>query len=159
MSAPNRIGIDPTLMTQLIGEIKRLQPAWSEVDAQINNALRTIGAGMSGPGLLGTSAFRSPSEPPACSAAWTSIIATQKIGLDKGTVWADESLWVSNSPAGGAAVATSIADQLRQAWRQRDFSDKAVTGQVLDLLEKHQNDPYFAVAFAKEMRPKNSKRS
>ncbi|WP_327104921.1 hypothetical protein [Nonomuraea glycinis] len=157
MSAPNRIGIDPTLMTQLIGEIKRLQPAWSEVDAQINNALKTIGAGMSGPGLLRDIGFQITERAPGLQRRLDLIIATQKIGLDKGTVWADESLWVSNSPAGGAAVATSLADQLRQIWRQRDFSDKAVTGKVLDLLEKHQQDPYFAVAFAKEMRPKELK--
>ncbi|MGN9786904.1 hypothetical protein ACTMTF_36160 [Nonomuraea sp. ZG12] len=154
MSPPDRIGIDPTLMTQLIGEIKRLQPAWSEVDAQINNALRTIGASMSGPGLLRDIGYQIAGRAPDLQRRLDLIIATQKIGLDKGLVWADESLWVSNSPAGGATVATSIADQLRQAWRQRDFSDRAVTEKVLDLLEKHQHDPYFAVAFAKEMRPK-----
>jgi hypothetical protein len=84
MSPPDRIGIDPTLMTQLIGEIKRLQPAWSEVDAQINNALKTIGASMSGPGLLRDIGFQITGRAPDLQRRLDLIIATQKIGLDKG---------------------------------------------------------------------------
>ncbi|MEV0150371.1 MULTISPECIES: hypothetical protein [unclassified Nonomuraea] len=140
-------------MTQLIGEIKRLESAWAEVDVQISGALRAIGMNMSGPGLLRDVGFQIAQRVPDLQRRLDLIIATQKIGLDKGLVWADESLWVSHSPAGGTAAAKSIADQLRQAWKERDFSDKTVTGKALDLLEKHQRDPYFAVAFANEMRP------
>ncbi|MEU8251756.1 hypothetical protein [Nonomuraea sp. NPDC048916] len=144
-------------MNQLIGEIKRLGASWPELDGQISSALRSIGTSMSGPGLLRDVAFQIAEHVPDLQRRLDLIIATQKIGLDKGMVWADESLWVSKSPASGAAVAKSIADQLRQAWKERDFRDKATTTKMLDLLEKHQRDPYFAVAFAKEMRPKELK--
>ncbi|WP_219500149.1 hypothetical protein [Nonomuraea ceibae] len=144
-------------MTQLIGEIKRLERTWPDLDAQIGNALRSIGTAMSGPGLLRDIGFQIAERAPDLQRRLDLIIATQKIGLDKGIVWADESLWVSHSPAGGAAVAKSLADKLRQAWKQRDFSDKAATAEVLDLLAKHQQDPYFAVAFANEMRPRELK--
>lgn len=154
MSPPNRIGIDPTLMTQLIVEIKRLQPAWSQVDAQIDSALRTVGTSMTGPGLLRDIGSQIAARAPDLQRRLDLIIATQKIGLDKGVVWADESLWVSSSPAGGRAIAKSVADQLREAARLSGVNDKVVTSELLDLLEKHQHDPYFAVAFANEMGPK-----
>jgi hypothetical protein len=146
-------------MTQLIGEIKRLEPSWSEVDTQISSALRSIGASMSGPGLLKDIGFQIGQQAPDLQRRLDLIVATQKIGLDKGVVWADETLWVSSSPASGAAAAKSIADQLRKARTDTATigGQEALNHETLDLLEKHQNDPYFAVAFAKEVPPQELK--
>ncbi|MEQ4725179.1 hypothetical protein [Nonomuraea sp. B19D2] len=160
MSPPaNRIGIDPTLMTQLIAEMKRLEASWSDVDGQLHNALRSIGTSISGPGLLKDIWFQIAQEVPGLQRRLDLIVSTQKIGLDKGVVWADETLWVSNSPASGAAAAKSAADQLRKARKEAAAAGGQVTlsRETLDLLERHQHDPYFAVAFMKEMPPKELK--
>ncbi|MFI7425240.1 hypothetical protein [Nonomuraea sp. NPDC049684] len=153
----NRIGIDPALMTQLIGEIKRLKQSWPEADAQIGRALGSIGASMTGPGTLADVASQIAQQIPDLQRRLDLIIATQKIALDKGVVWADETLWASNSPASGAAAAKSVADQLRKAMKDALSARGGLTKETLDLLEKHQHDPYFAVAFFKEMPPKELK--
>ncbi|NRQ36640.1 hypothetical protein HII36_33110 [Nonomuraea sp. NN258] len=154
MSTPsNRVGIDPTLMTQLINEIKRLAQSWPEVDARIGQALSSIGMSLSGPGLLKDVSFQIAQEVPSLQRRLDLIVATQKIGLDKGVVWADESLWVSHSPASGAAAAKSVADELRQLRKNFPFHQQPLSDKTLDTLEKHRNDPYFAIAFAKEMPP------
>ncbi|MFI9836323.1 hypothetical protein ACIHFD_04780 [Nonomuraea sp. NPDC051941] len=145
-------------MTQLIAEIKRLQQSFSEADAQIQGALSSIGTTVSGPGLLKDIGFQAAQHVPSLQRRLDLIISTQKIGLDKGVVWADETLWVSSSPASGAAAAKSVADRLRQAGKDVSASSKEALGhEVLELLEKYQHDPYFAVAFAKEMPPKELK--
>ncbi|MGW2147501.1 hypothetical protein ACWCOT_24585 [Nonomuraea bangladeshensis] len=146
-------------MTQLINEIKRLNQAWPDADMQLARALTSIGTSMSGPGTLRDVAFQIAQHIPDLQRRLDLIVATQKIGLDKGVVWADETLWVSNSPASGAAAAKSVADQLRQAQKDAAFvgGEEALGRKLLELLEKHQNDPYFAVAFAKEMPPKELK--
>ncbi|TMR93040.1 hypothetical protein [Nonomuraea basaltis] len=143
-------------MNQLIGEIKRLERSWAEVDTQLSNALRSIDTSMSGPGLLKDLGFQIAQRIPDLQRRLDLIVATQKIGLDKGVVWADETLWASNSPASGAAAAKSVADQLRRAKKDAAFvgGQDALTRETLELLEKHKHDPYFAVAFAKEMPPK-----
>ncbi|MFI7708619.1 hypothetical protein [Nonomuraea sp. NPDC049480] len=146
-------------MTQLIGEIKRLERSWSEADAQIHNALRTIGASLHGPGLLGDIGFQIGQQVPNLQRRLDLIVSTQKIGLDKGVVWADETLWPSSSPASGAAAAKSVADQLRQARKDAASvgGQEALDHKTLALLERHQHDPYFAAAFAKEVPPKELK--
>ncbi|SEK31046.1 hypothetical protein SAMN05660976_00230 [Nonomuraea pusilla] len=154
---PTCIGIDPTLMTQLINEIKRLQQSWAEVDARINSALQAVGTSMSGPGLLKDIGAQIAERVPDLQRRLDLIIATQKISLDKGVIWADESLWVSYTPAGGAAAAKTVADELRQARQNFPFLQRPLSDKTLDELEKHRNDPYFAVAFAKEMPPKELK--
>ncbi|MFI6903922.1 hypothetical protein ACIBKY_21830 [Nonomuraea sp. NPDC050394] len=135
-------------MTQLIGEIKRLEQSWSAADAQIHSTLRQIGTSLPGPGLLRDIGFQIGERVPDLQRRLDLIVSTQKIGLDRGVTWADETLWPSSSPASGAAVAKSLADQLRQARRD---GETAPNRETLDLLEKHKHDPYFAVAFAKEM--------
>ncbi|NRQ32960.1 hypothetical protein HII36_14075 [Nonomuraea sp. NN258] len=146
-------------MTQLIAEMKRLEGSWSDVDVQIHNALRSIGTTISGPGLLKDIGFQVAREVPRLQQRLDLIINTQKIGLDKGVVWADETLWASNSPAGGAAAAKSVADQLRKA--RKDATEAGgpmvLSRETLDLLERHQHDPYFAVALMKEIPPKELK--
>ncbi len=156
---PNQVGIDPSLMTQLIGEIKRLQQAWTAADAQLGRALSSIGTSMTGPGLLRDIGFRIAQEVPDLQRRLDLIVAIQKIGLDKGVIWADETLWASYSPASGAAAAKSVADQLRKAGKDAASVDGrlVLSRQTLDLLENHQRDPYFAVAFAKEVPPKELK--
>lgn len=154
---PNRIGIDPALMTQLIGEIKRLKQSWPEADAQIGRALSSIGTSMTGPGTLTDVASEIAQQISGLQRRLDLIVSTQKIGLDKGVVWADETLWASNSPASGAASAKSVADQLRKAVKAAINEQEPLSRETLDLLEKHQHDPYFAVAFAKEMPPKELK--
>jgi hypothetical protein len=155
----NRVGIDPALMMQLIAEMKRMEGAWSGVDAQVQHALRAIGTSVSGPGLLKDIGFQIGQEVPALQRRLDLIVNTQKIGLDKGVVWADETLWVSNSPASGAAAAKSAADQLRRARKEAAANKGPVTlsRETLDLLERHQHDPYFAVALMKEIPPKELK--
>ncbi|MER6946722.1 hypothetical protein ABT294_22080 [Nonomuraea sp. NPDC000554] len=144
-------------MTQLINEIKRLQQSWSEAEAQVSVALSSIDMSISGPGLLRDIAFQIAERVPDLQRRLDLIVATQKIGLDKGVIWADESLWASYSAAGGAATAKTVADELRLAKKDSPFISDPLSDKVLDLLEKHQNDPYFAVAFAKEMPPKELK--
>ncbi|MEV3985636.1 hypothetical protein [Nonomuraea sp. NPDC049758] len=153
----NRIGIDPALMTQLIGEIKRLKQSWPDADAQIGRALGSIGASMTGPGTLADVASQIAQQIPDLQRRLDLIVSTQKIALDKGVVWADETLWASNSPASGAAAAKSVADQLRKAMKDALSARGGLTKETLDLLEKHQHDPYFAVAFFKEMPPEELK--
>lgn len=142
-------------MTQLIAEMKRIERSWSEVDAQLYNALRSIGTSLPGPGLLRDISFQIGQEVPSLQRRLDLIVSTQKIGLDKGVVWADETLWASSSPAGGAAAAKSAAEQLRQARKDADGvkGQKVISPETLKLLEKHQHDPYFAVALAKEIPP------
>ncbi|MGW7477098.1 hypothetical protein ACWGH8_00775 [Nonomuraea muscovyensis] len=144
-------------MTQLINEIKRLQRSWAEVDARINSALQAVGTSMSGPGLLKDIGAQIAERIPDLQRRLDLIVATQKISLDKGVIWADESLWVSYTPAGGAAAAKTVADELRQARQNFPFLQRPISDNTLDELEKHRNDPYFAVAFAKEMPPKELK--
>ncbi|MGW0805548.1 hypothetical protein [Nonomuraea sp. NPDC002799] len=146
-------------MTQLIAEMKRLERSWSEADAQVHSALRSIGTSVSGPGLLKDVGHQIAQQVPSLQRRLDLIVSTQKIGMDKGVIWADETLWTSNSPASGATVAKSVADQLRQAAKAASSgnSEEALSRETLDLLEKHQHDPYFAVAFAKEMPPKELK--
>ncbi|NJP96619.1 NDUFAF4 family protein [Nonomuraea sp. FMUSA5-5] len=155
--APNRIGIDPALMTQLISEIKRLERSWPDADAQIGRALTSIGTSMSGPGTLRDVASQISQHVPDLQRRLDLIVSTQKIGLDKGVVWADETLWVSNSPASGAAAAKTVADQLRKAVKDVAEGRGTLSKETLELLEKHQHDPYFAVALAKEIPPKELK--
>ncbi|MEU4232011.1 hypothetical protein AB0F17_47630 [Nonomuraea sp. NPDC026600] len=144
-------------MTQLINEIKRLHQSWPEADVQIDSALRAIGKSLSGPGLLKDIAFQVAERVPDLQRRLDLIVATQKIGLDKGTIWADESLWVSHTPEGGAAAAKAVADELRLARKNSPFLKEPLSDKTLEALEKHQQDPYFAIALAKEMPPKELK--
>ncbi|MFI6500284.1 hypothetical protein [Nonomuraea typhae] len=155
----SRVGIDPALMTQLIGEIKRLERSWAEADAQLHRALGSIGVSLPGPGLLRDLGFQIAQRVPDLQRRLDLIVAAQKVGLDKGVVWADETLWVSHSAEGGAVVAKTVADQLRQARKDTATvsAQEALDRETLDLLEKHQNDPYFAVALARELPPKELK--
>ncbi|MGW4412450.1 DUF6571 family protein [Nonomuraea sp. NPDC004702] len=153
----NRIGIDPALMTQLIGEIKRLNQSWPDADARIGRALSSIGASMSGPGTLTDVASQIAREVSDLQRHLDLIVSTQKIGLDKGVVWADGTLWASNSSTSGAAAAKSVADQLRKAVKDALKARGRLSKETLNLLEKHQHDPYFAVAFVKEVPPKELK--
>ncbi|MEV0353254.1 DUF6571 family protein [Nonomuraea sp. NPDC050680] len=155
---PTRIGIDPTLMSQLINEIKRLKQSWPDIDNQIGSALRAAGTSMSGPGMLRDISFQIGERVPDLQRRLDLIIATQKIGLDKGVVWADESLWVSTSPTSGAAAAKQVADELRAARRNFPFLQRPLSDKTLDALEKHKHDPYFAIAFAKEIPPQELKK-
>ncbi|MGI5271216.1 hypothetical protein ACQEUU_18820 [Nonomuraea sp. CA-218870] len=145
-------------MTQLIAEIKRLKQSWPDADAQVAKALNSIGTGMTGPGALRDVAYQIAERIPDLQRRLDLIVSTQKIGLDKGVIWADETLWVSNSPAGGAAAAKSVADRLRKAVKDASSGQgTTLSKETLELLEKHQHDPYFAVAFAKEIPPKELK--
>ncbi|MBF8193235.1 hypothetical protein ITP53_47720 [Nonomuraea sp. K274] len=74
----------------MIDEIKRLERSWAEVDVQISGALNSIGAGMTGPGLLKDVGYQIGQQVPGLQRRLDLIVATQKIGLDKGVVWADE---------------------------------------------------------------------
>lgn len=154
---PTRIGIDPALMNQLINEIRRLKQSWPEIDNQIGSALRAADTSMYGPGMLRDISFQIGERIPDLQRRLDLIIATQKIGLDKGVVWADESLWVSISPTSGAAAAKQVADELRAARQNFPFLQRPLSARTLDALEKHQHDPYFAIAFAKEMPPEELK--
>ncbi|WP_143044118.1 DUF6571 family protein [Nonomuraea jiangxiensis] len=144
-------------MTQLINEIKRLKQSWPEIDDQIGSALRAADTSMPGPGMLRDISFQIGERVPDLQRRLDLIIATQKISLDKGVVWADESLWVSNSPSSGAAAAKQVAGELRAARRNFPFLQRPLSDKALDALEAHRHDPYFAVALLKEIPPNELK--
>lgn len=69
-----------------------------------------------------------------------------------GILWANESAWLSKSPAEGAASAKALATKLRDQIESHSLDAKIVAE-----IERHKNDPFFAMAFAKEISPRELK--
>ncbi|MEV1169192.1 DUF6571 family protein [Nonomuraea sp. NPDC049784] len=151
---PSLIGIEPTLMTQLISTMKRLSQTVPEVGAQVDKALSTLKLSLYGPGTARDIGHRIGTKVPDLQRRLDLMLAAQKVALDTShNLWADESKWLSATPAEGAATAKRLADALRTGMKHGGTIDD----KTLAELQQHQDDPYFAVAFATQMPPQELK--
>ncbi|SEU43241.1 DUF6571 family protein [Nonomuraea wenchangensis] len=147
------LAIDPTLMTQLISLMKRLSQTVPETGAQVDKALSTVQLSMSGPGTARDIAHQIGTKVPELQRRLDLMLAAQKVALSRSqALWADESQWVSDTPAAGAATAARLAAALRTAMKKGTIDAKTLAD-----LQKHQNDPYFAIAFATQLSPRELK--
>ncbi|MER7362411.1 DUF6571 family protein [Nonomuraea wenchangensis] len=147
------LAIDPTLMTQLISLMKRLSQTIPETGAQVDKALSTVRLSMSGPGAARDIAHQIGTKVPELQRRLDLMLAAQKVALSRSqALWADESQWVSDTPAAGAATAARLATALRTAMKKGTIDAKTLAD-----LQKHQNDPYFAIAFATQLSPRELK--
>ncbi|MEZ7127636.1 DUF6571 family protein [Nonomuraea sp. AD125B] len=147
------LAIDPTLMTQLISLMKRLSQTVPETGAQVDKALSTVRLSMPGPGAARDIAHQIGTKVPELQRRLDLMLAAQKVALSRSqALWADESQWVSDTPAAGAATADRLAAALRTAMKKG-----AIDAKTLADLQKHQNDPYFAIAFATQLSPRELK--
>ncbi|WP_433435079.1 DUF6571 family protein [Nonomuraea sp. CA-141351] len=151
---PSLIGIEPTLMTQLISTMKRLSQTVPEVGAQVDKALSTLKLSLYGPGTARDIGHRIGTKVPDLQRRLDLMLAAQKVALDTShNLWADESKWLSATPAEGTATAKRLADALRTGMKHGGTIDD----KTLAELQQHQDDPYFAVAFATQMPPRELK--
>ncbi|MEU6724688.1 DUF6571 family protein [Nonomuraea wenchangensis] len=147
------LAIDPTLMTQLISLMKRLSQTVPETGAQVDKALSTVRLSMPGPGTARDIAHQIGTKVPELQRRLDLMLAAQKVALSRSqALWADESQWVSDTPAAGAATADRLAAALRTAMKKGTIDAKTLAD-----LQKHQNDPYFAIAFATQLSPRELK--
>ncbi|MDX3103120.1 DUF6571 family protein [Nonomuraea angiospora] len=145
------VGINPTLMTQLINSMKRVSGTIPDVSLQVERAVASLGVELYGPAhAIG----RQMSEQiPSLQGRLDLILAEPDRKSGKGGVlWANESDWLSKSPAEGAASAKALATKLRDQVKGHSLDAETVAE-----IERHKNDPYFAVAFAKEIPPRELK--
>ncbi|NJP93670.1 hypothetical protein HCN51_30225 [Nonomuraea sp. FMUSA5-5] len=151
--SPVPLGIDPALMTQLISLMKRLSTSIPEVGAQVDKALSTVQLSLYGPGTARDIGHQISTKVPDLQRRLDLMLAAEKVTLDTSkSLWADESAWLSDTPAAGAATAKRLADALRTAMK-----NGTIDPQTLAELQKHQNDPYFALAFATQLPPRELK--
>src|SRR5690242_1997412 len=95
------VGINPTLMTQLINSMKRVSGTIPDVSLQVERAVASLGVELYGPAhAIG----RQMSEQiPSLQGRLDLILAEPDRKSGKGGVlWANESDWLSKSPAEGA---------------------------------------------------------
>jgi hypothetical protein len=146
---PVPLGIDPALMTQLINLMKRLSTTIPDMGAQVDRSLATVQLQLYGPGTARDIGRQIAGKVPDLQRRLDLMLAAQKVALDTSkALWADESKWLSDTPAAGAATAKRLADALRTGLKKGTIDAK-----TLAELQKHQEDPYFAVAFATQMPP------
>ncbi|NRQ36664.1 hypothetical protein HII36_33240 [Nonomuraea sp. NN258] len=181
MPAPDRpgramLGIDPELMTRLIQAMRRAGDTLPDLDGHLDRTLGSVGlppyavsAGAGTGGGMGGGRLRDlghhiSAKVPDLQGRLDLILATPAAAFGgrgggapgfgalstsgRGVIWADESAWLSKSPAAGAAAAAALAGRLRAEGKKG-----AINSQTLAELAKHQNDPYFAVAFAIQVPP------
>lgn len=150
---PTPLGIDPALMTQLISLMKRLSTTVPEVGSQVDKALGTVQLTLYGPGMARDIGYQIGTKVPDLQRRLDLMLAAQKVALDTSkSLWADESKWLSDTPAAGAATAKRLADALRGGMKNGTIDKK-----TLAELQAHKDDPYFAVAFATQMSPRELK--
>ncbi|MET7463295.1 hypothetical protein [Nonomuraea sp. NPDC005501] len=141
------VGINPALMTQLINGMKRVSGTIPDVGLQVERALTSLDIPLWGPTPLGSIGRQMSEQIPALQGRLDLILATPDRESGKGgTLWANESDWLSKSPAEGAASAKAVAAELREQLEGHTLDAKTVAE-----LERHKNDPYFALALAKEI--------
>ncbi|MFI7421339.1 hypothetical protein [Nonomuraea sp. NPDC049684] len=147
------LGIDPALMTQLINGMKRASSTLPDIGLQVERALTTLGLSLWGPAQLSTIGRRLHDQIPTLQGRLDLILATpdRRPGQD-GVLWADESPWLSKSPSEGAAAATALAARLRTQIASHSLDAESVAE-----LERHKNDPFFAVPFLTLMPPRELK--
>ncbi|WP_219468505.1 hypothetical protein [Nonomuraea rhizosphaerae] len=149
----SRVGIDPALMTQLINGMRRAGGTIPEVGVHVERALTSLGLQLWGPTPLRDIGARMSAQVPGLQGRLDLILATPDGRLGRGgLLWADDADWLSQSPAAGAATAKALAQRLRDQAKTRSLDAATLAD-----LEKHRNDPYFAIAFAQVMPPRELK--
>jgi hypothetical protein len=144
-----QVGINPTLMTQLINGMKRVSGTIPSIGLQVERALTALDIPVWGPTPLHAIARQMSDQIPALQGRLDLILAEPDRKSGKGDIlWASESNWLSKSPAEGAATAHRLASQLRDK-----IGSHSLDADTVAELERHKNDPYFALAFAKEIPP------
>lgn len=147
------VGIDPALMTQLINGMKRASSTLPEIGLQVERTLTTLGVSLWGPAQLSTIGRRLNDQIPTLQGRLDLILATpDRRPGESGVLWADESPWLSKSPSEGAAAATALAARLRTQIASHSLDAESVAE-----LERHKNDPFFAVAFLTLISPRELK--
>ncbi|MEV5889288.1 hypothetical protein [Nonomuraea fuscirosea] len=147
------VGIDPALMTRLIDGMKRVSGMIPDVDLQVERTLTSLGIHLWGPSPLRDIGRQMSDRIPSLQGRLDLILAEpDRTSGAGGTLWADESHWLSSSPAEGAASAKTLATQLRDQVASH-FLDPHLVAEI----ERHKNDPYFAMAFATEIPPRELK--
>ncbi|WP_433517656.1 hypothetical protein ACQP2T_20205 [Nonomuraea sp. CA-143628] len=148
-----QVGINPTLMTQLINGMKRVSTTIPDVGLQVERALTSLNIPLWGPTPLPAIGRQMSDQIPSLQGRLDLILAEPDRKSGKGGIlWANESDWLSKSPAEGAASAKTLATKLRDQVESHSLDAKTVAE-----LERHKNDPFFAVAFAKEIAPRELK--
>ncbi|RSN10365.1 hypothetical protein DMB42_15685 [Nonomuraea sp. WAC 01424] len=145
------VGIDPALMTQLINGMKRASHTLPDVGRQVEQTLTTLGVPLWGPGHLSSIGRQMNDRIPSLQGRLDLILATpdRRSGTGGGVLWADESGWLSKSPAEGMASATTLAAEIRTK-----ITSRSLDAQTVAELERHRNDPFFAVAFLTMIPPR-----
>ncbi|MBF8191194.1 hypothetical protein ITP53_36895 [Nonomuraea sp. K274] len=148
-----QVGINPTLMTQLINGMKRVSSTLPDVGLQVERALTALNIQLWGPTQVHAIGRQMSDQIPVLQGRLDLILAEPDRKSGKGGIlWANESDWLSKSPAEGAATAKAMATKLREQIKSHSLDAKMVAE-----IERHKNDPYFAVAFAKEIPPRELK--
>ncbi|WP_302893170.1 DUF6571 family protein [Actinomadura luzonensis] len=143
------LSIDPALMTQLIALMKRLAHTVPDVGVQVDKALSPLHLALHGPGTARDLGHRIAAKVPDLQRRLDLMLAAQKVALNTSrSLWADESKWLSTTPEAGAATAKRLATALRTAIRTGTLDPHLLTE-----LQHHQDDPYFALAFATQFPP------
>ncbi|MEU8357871.1 hypothetical protein AB0C27_17800 [Nonomuraea sp. NPDC048882] len=147
------VGIDPALMTRLIDGMKRVSGMIPDVDLQVERALTSLGVPLWGPSPLRDISRQMSDLIPSLQGRLDLILAEpDRTPGAGGTLWANESNWLSSSPAEGAATAKTMATKLRE-----QVTSHSLDPHLVAEIERHKNDPYFAVAFAMEIPPRELK--
>ncbi|MBT2230444.1 hypothetical protein [Nonomuraea sp. NEAU-A123] len=148
-----QVGINPTLMTQLINGMKRVSTTIPDVGLEVERALTSLNIQLWGPTPLPAIGRQMSDQIPALQGRLDLILAEPDRKSGKGGIlWANESNWLSKSPAEGTASAKTLATKLRDQIESHSLDAKTVAE-----IERHKNDPFFAVAFAKEISPRELK--
>ncbi|MFC5829322.1 hypothetical protein [Nonomuraea insulae] len=148
-----QVGINPTLMIQLINGMKRVSSTLPDIGFQLERSITSLGVQLWGPTQLHAIARQLSDQIPALQGRLDLILAAPDRNSGKGgLLWADESAWLSKSPAEGAASAKTLATKLRDQIARHSLDAKTVAE-----IERHKNDPYFALAFTKEIPPRELK--
>ncbi|MEU5864146.1 hypothetical protein ABZ815_23435 [Nonomuraea sp. NPDC047529] len=147
------MGIDPALMTQLINGMKRASHTLPDIGLQVERTLTDLGISLWGPAHLSSIGRQLNDRVPTLQGRLDLILATpdRRLG-ERGLLWADESPWLSKSPAEGTTAATALAARLRTKIASHSLDAESVAE-----LERHKNDPFFAVAFLTLVPPRELK--
>ncbi|MEV0383743.1 hypothetical protein [Nonomuraea sp. NPDC050643] len=140
-------------MTQLINGMKRVSGTLPDVALQVERSLTSLGIRLWSPTHVHVIGRQMSDQIPALQGRLDLILAAPDRESDKGGVlWASESAWLSKSPAEGAATAKALATRLRD-----QIAGHALDTETVAAIELHKNDPYFALAFAMEVPPRELK--
>ncbi|SEG27731.1 hypothetical protein SAMN05444920_102424 [Nonomuraea solani] len=149
----SQVGINPTLMTQLINGMKRAAGTLPDVGLQVERALTSLGLQLWGPTQAQVIGRLISEQIPALQGRLDLILAAPDREAGQGGIlWASESAWLSKSPAEGAATAKALATRLRD-----QVAGHALDAETVAAIELHKNDPYFALAFCREIPPRELK--